>query len=280
MLAEFVITFRETLEAALIVGIALAFLARTKNTHLNVHVYLGVAAGIVASVAAGVLLFSFFGGLEGTLEQLFEGTLMLVAAVAIFTMILWMLSQRHFAKQIENEMHLRIEKKYAIGIALFIFISVFREGLETVIFLASALLQGTGGILLSWAGGIGGIGAAVALGFLLFETSLRVDLKHFFTAANLFLALFGAGILAHSAHEFQEAGILPSQSPLWSTKGLLDQSSTEGSFLRMMFGYADEPTSLEAFAYLSYIALFGAAYFAISNRKEAEGEKAKNASQK
>ena len=257
MFAEGLITFRETLEAALIVGIILAYLEKTGNAKLNRHIYLGVALGLFASVIVAVLFSYIAGGFVGRNEQLFEGSVMLFAAFLISWMILWMLKQERLRAEIEGIVHVKISKGETLGLVLFTAVAVWREGTETVIFLGATAFSNGGLALL---GAILGVAGALALAFVLFETAMRVNLKLFFQGTSVLLILFAAGLVAYSVHEFQEAGVLPEQEPLWSTKGMLDQKSGIGAVARSLFGYADSPTAFEIVAYLLYFALIFVAY--------------------
>src|SRR3989344_9553532 len=103
MIESFIITFREALEVALIVGIILSYLVRTKQTKLNNVVYIGVVSGIVASII-GAFLFNYLAeGFTGRAEEIFEGIIMLVGALLLTTMILWMMKQRHIARELEHK---------------------------------------------------------------------------------------------------------------------------------------------------------------------------------
>lgn len=257
MLPEFLITFRESLEAALVVGIVLAYLERTRNTQYNRHVYLGIIAGLVASMVLAVSFESFAGGFQGKSEEIFEGTVMLIASAMITWMILWMLKQEHVRKEIEERVKVEIDSQHAMGLVLFVFVAVLREGVETVIFLSAAAFKESG---FSLFGALGGIVAAVILAFIIFETAIRVDLKTFFHVTSILLILFSAGLVAHAVHEFQEAGILEEQKALWDTKSILDDKSLVGSILRSLLGYNDNPTLYEVLGYLGYIALVFVAY--------------------
>ncbi len=257
MFPEALITFRETLEAALVVGVMLAYLERSGNAKLNRHIYLGVGIGVFASVIVAVLFSALVGEFEGRNEQLFEGSVMLFASFLISWMILWMLKQEHVRQEIEGIVKVKTNKGELLGLVLFTAVAVFREGTETVIFLGAAAFSNGRLALL---GALLGVAGALALAFVLFETAMRVNLRLFFQGTSVLLILFAAGLVAHSVHEFQEAGVLPEQAPLWSTKLALDQKSGIGAVARSLFGYADSPTALEAIAYLAYFAAIFAAY--------------------
>ncbi len=103
MIQSFIITFRETLEAALVVGIILSYLVRIKQTKYNSVVYIGIALGIIASIIGALLFTIVAGGFTGRAAEIFEGITMLVGALLLTTMILWMMNQKHIAKELEDK---------------------------------------------------------------------------------------------------------------------------------------------------------------------------------
>ena len=124
MITEAIISFRESLEAALLVGIILAYLEKTGNVKYNRHVYLGVMAGIIASAGVAMAFQTLAGGFEGAAENLFEGFLMLLAAALITWMIFWMMKQQQVRRDIEGRVDLSIGGRRVMGLAFFTFISV------------------------------------------------------------------------------------------------------------------------------------------------------------
>lgn len=254
MLAEAIITFRETLEAALIVGIILAYLHRTGNFRYERHVWLGVGAGIVGSLVGAAI----FPAIERLMpEELFEGLIMLVASVMVTWMILWMLKARHIRHEIEKKVKVELDEKRATGLAVFVFLSVFREGIETVLFLGAAAFAGSS---LSILGALAGMAGAVFLAFLLFETTMKVNMKLFFNVTSVILILFAAGLVSHAVKEFQEVKVLPAQEPIWDTSAILDDKSPAGAIPRALFGYRAKPTLLMVGTYLLYLLGVFAAY--------------------
>jgi len=257
MFAEALISFRESLEAALVVGIVLAYLEQTGNTKYNRHIYLGVFAGILASLIGGLALYSIGSDFEGASAKLFEGSMMIIGSVLVSWMILWMLRQAHVKREIEVRVSREISRGYAQGLFFFVFISVFREGIETVIFLSASFFSVQAFSVL---GVLIGFAAAVLLALLIFEAAVRVDLKTFFNATSILLIFFAAGLFSHGIAEFQEGGFLPEQGPVWDSSWLVSEGSTAGIALKSLFGYAPTPTPLQVFAYLFYWVLIGAAY--------------------
>ncbi|UCD02658.1 MAG: FTR1 family iron permease [Candidatus Aenigmatarchaeota archaeon] len=266
--ASFIITFRETLEAALIVGIILAYLSRTGETRYNNFIYLGVAAGIIGSVLAAIIFNYVAGGFEGVAEEIFEGTVMLIGAVLITFMILWMMNQKHLSRKIELKVKDEIQDGRKFGLFLLVFFSVLREGVETVLFLGAASFAGDSSY--SLAGSLGGVAAAIALGYVIFSGMKTIDLKKVFMITGTLLVLFAAGLVAHGVHELQEAGVLPiyiehlwdvnpPQNPDGTYPSLHDNGSV-GSLAKGLFGYNGNPSLLEVVSYLAYIVLLVAVY--------------------
>ena len=129
MIPSFIITFREALEAALIIGIILSFLSRTNQTKYNNIVYLGVVSGVVGSIIGAFLFNHIAGGFSGRAEQIFEGFTMLIGAVLLTTMILWMMRQKHVAKELEEKVSTEITEAHKLGLFFLVFIAIFREGI-------------------------------------------------------------------------------------------------------------------------------------------------------
>ena len=255
MLESFLVTSRETLEASLVVGIVLAYLNRTNNQNYRKTVYYGIIFGILASIIAAFIFTFFAGGFEGKTEQIFEGITMLIGAFLLTTMILWMMKQRHIAKEIEGkvEKHLMGTPLFShIGIFMIIFIAIIREGVETVIFL-NAINYASG---INFFGGTLGIIAAVIVGYLFFVSTRKINLKKLFNVSSVLLILFAAGLVAHGFHEFEEAGLVSGiVTPVFDINYILNEKGVAGSFLKGLFGYNGNPSLLEVIAYASYLVL-------------------------
>ena len=268
MIESFLVTSRETLEASLVVGIVLAYLNRTNNQNYKKTVYYGIGFGILASLLSAVTFTIFSGGLEGKAEQIFEGTTMLFGAFLLTTMILWMMQQRHIAKDIEGkvEKHLMsTEPLFShIGIFMLVSIAIIREGVETVIFL-NALNYASG---INFIGGTLGIVAAILVGYLFFVSTKRINLKKLFNISSILLILFAAGLVAHGMHEFEEAGLVSGiVAPLFDVNHILNEKGLVGSFLKGLFGYNGNPSLLEVLAYASYLGVIFVLYKRIESSK-------------
>ncbi len=262
MISSFIITFREALEAALIVGIILGYLVRTKQTEYNNVVYMGVLSGIVASIMGALLFVRLAGGFTGRAEQIFEGVTMLIGALLLTTMILWMRKQRHIALGLEQRVKTELAEKHRLGLFLLMFVAVLREGIETVIFLGAASFVSSSNNLI---GSSAGIVAAILLGYAIFVGSMKINLKRFFNVTGVLLILFAAGLVAYGVHELQEAKIIPTLvEHLWDinppvnpdgTYPLLHENGYVGSVLKGLFGYNGNPSLLEVLSYGTYLGL-------------------------
>ena len=189
MLSSFLITLREGLEAALLVGIVMTLLVRSGGGDRTRAVWAGVAAAVAASFAAGALLFATGAGLEGTTEQVFEAVAMILAAIVLSWMILWM---RRQSRKLMTDMDGRVGGALAGGAAALFwlgFVVVVREGLETALFLFAAAGE---------AGGAAEVAGAVAIGVGVYRGALRLDLRRVFTVLNVALLAF-AGYLVWGA---------------------------------------------------------------------------------
>ena len=268
MLESFLVTSRETLEASLVVGIVLAYLNRTNNQNYKKTVYYGIVFGILASIISAFIFTIFAGGFEGGAEEIFEGTTMLIGAFLLTTMILWMMQQRHIAKEIEGkvEKHLmKTEPLFShIGIFMIIFVAIIREGVETVIFL-NAINYASG---INFFGGTLGIIAAIVVGYLFFVGFKKINLKKLFNVSSILLILFAAGLVAHGIHEFEEAKIVNGIiTPLFDINHILNEKGIIGSFLKGLFGYNGNPSLLEVIAYVSYLGLIFLVYRRIESSR-------------
>jgi len=206
VLSAFLIALREGVEAALVVGIILVYLSRTGRSYLTRFVWYGVAAAAALSLGVAVALERWHISEDG-----FEGLMLLAASVFVVTMIVWMNRvARHLKKQIEEKVELYAERAgraAGLGIFLFVFLMVLREGAELALILRAVELSTEG--LQTWIGTIAGMGAAVAVGLFFFKGTLRVPLHRFFAVTSVILMLVAFQLALTGVHELSEARWLP-----------------------------------------------------------------------
>ena len=204
MLQAFMITLREGVEAALIVGITLAYLQKIGRPELRKAVYAALGSAFVGSVAGAVVLSRL-----KLNEDVFEGWIMLVAAFFVVTMIIFMMKTgRKLKGEIEGKVGLLAGEDAWFGLFLFVFLMVLREGAETVLALAAVSLNSTA--LLSFIGTVLGILAAVLFGVTFVKGSIRINLQKFFRVTTVILFFVAAQLVISGLHELSENGVLPS----------------------------------------------------------------------
>lgn len=219
MLEALLVTLREGVEAALVVGIIVAFLRREGHERALPAVWTGLAAAAAASLAGAWLLYRW-----AVDEEAFEGVLYVASALVVGSMLVWMWRHaRALAGEMRGALAALVERRGGrrlwSGVFLFTFLMVFREGVETVLFL-SALSLSSGG-LYAFLGAAAGVAAAVAFGVLFVRGSLRVDVGRFLKVTGVALALFVVQLLLNGYHELSEAGWLPASPGTMAAVGPL-----------------------------------------------------------
>lgn len=271
MIADFwtggLIGFREALEATLIVVIFMLILKKSERPELMNSIWKGVGLGIVASIITA-LAFEFIIGGFAENEAWFEGVLMLVSA-GLIAIVIFHLVKHHSKSELEKlaEDAVTDLDGGAKALSVIAFLSVWREGAETVIFMSA-------GTETNWAilGLLIGISAAVFLGWLIQSRGAKVNVKKFFTATTILLIFVGAGLAAHGVHELQEedAGIIPvyneeiwNVNPEWDGTGnapVMHDKGAVGGMMRAMVGWNGDPTMLEFFTWMGYLSVMGILY--------------------
>ena len=257
MFPSLLLSLREGLEAALIIGIIIGALNKLNQEELKPVVWRGVAIAVVLSFVFGLGLNYLGMEFTGQLEEVFEGLAMLLAAAILTWMILWMM--RH-GSEIQRDLeaktaHATLNRS---GSALFIlaFLAVFREGIELALFLMAARIASDPISVL--VGATFGLGGAILLGWMLFATTRRLNLRQFFQTTNVLLLFFAAGLVAYGVHELNEAGWVPAViENVWNINHIISDKSEVGLILKALFGYNGNPSLTEVLAYLSYFIVLG-----------------------
>jgi high-affinity iron transporter len=295
-LPTLVVTLREGVEAALVVGIVLAFLDKAQEPQLKQWVYVGVLGGIVASLGLGF-------GLQEVLLVLQQSqspyatvllpalnTLFTIIAIVMLTwMLFWMTQQSKSLKtELETAVHqaLNTDGQAAWGLSSIAFVAVLREGLEIALFTVTQLRQGWMPIL----GAIAGLLGAVGIGWSFFRLGSKINLKQFFQVMGIFLLLIVAGLLIAATKQFDlalraldtlqgTAGSLCLSSPstgascilgplVWDWHRLLPDDRFPGILLKSLLGYRDRLFLLQLLVYVSFLTIFGGLYWtSVKTRK-------------
>lgn len=263
LIGQFLLAFREALEAALITAIILAYLARTKRKPLTRYAWYGVYLAVAASVIFGASIWFMYGNLSGPTKTLFEGVAALFAVSVLSSMIYWMASKgKELKKEVEKRVEAIVTRGATLALASFSFIVVFREGLETVLFLTSFLLEDPISTLV---GAFLGIVASLTLAYMVFVVGMKINIRKFFYFTSILLVLLAGGLAGYGVHELLEyskdIGVelgwlgehaysldIPKDNPL-------HHESIIGSILAVMFGYTVKAEWARVMVHLVYLAM-------------------------
>ncbi len=258
ILAGSLIGFREAVEAALIIGVLMTWLVRSDRGLLSRWIWFGVGAGIAASLVVASLFAWVWGGLESfeDHEAMFEGVLELFAAL-LLTLVIVHFIRHPSARELEAWADEAFQQKQGMGLFLISFLSVWREGSETVIFIGAGT-EGTNAII----GVFFGIAVATVLAYGFFSRGMEIDISKLFKITNVLLILFAAGLVAHGFHELQEAGVAPVViEEVWDVNPgvdsseeypLLHEKGAIGGIFKALFGWNGNPSLLEVLAWCVY----------------------------
>ncbi|HEY6013097.1 MAG TPA: FTR1 family protein [Candidatus Limnocylindrales bacterium] len=252
---------REGVEAALIISIICAYLARTGHRSQFARVFVGAGAAAGLSAALGVGLYVTVGSFQEPYEQLFEATTLLLAAGVVTWMLFWM---RRQAASVRGELQAAVDRAIREGsvtaMAVLAFVAVLREGIETSLFLVGQAASADQGAPSVVVGAIVGLGAAILLGVGFYHGSRRVNLGTFFRWTGIGLVFIAGGLVAKAAHELIEISVVTvGNQTLFDLRGVLPDEPAAGNvlgqFLHVVFGYTATPEVTTFVAWLAYIAI-------------------------
>jgi high-affinity iron transporter len=252
---------REGVEAALIIAIICAYLAKTGNRREFPKVFAGAGSAILLSAVLGLILFVQVGGLEEPYEQIFEAITLFAAAAVVTWMLFWM---RRQARSVKGELQAAVDRALDQGsilaLAVLAFVAVIREGLETSLFLVGQANSADQHAVWVLVGALIGLAIAAVLGVGFYQGSRRLNLATFFRWTGVGLIFIAAGLLSVGVHELIEIGVIPFGSQtLFDLSGVLPHSADGGNilgqFLRAIFGYSSTPEVLTFAVWLAYVVI-------------------------
>jgi high-affinity iron transporter len=291
-LPTFVLTLREGVEAALVVGIVMAYLKKSQQSYLRSWVYWAIGVGIAISAITGLLFEwgikslgtanqQYSGAVEPALEAIFG----VLAIVMLSWMLLWMTKHAKTLKQeVEGAVDSAVKAQARAGWQIFglVFFAILREGFETVLFIAAKVQQGIFPAL----GAIGGIVAATAIGVLMFKWGLKLNLRKFFSIMGMLLLLLMAGLVVTSLGRLDQAVNAVAQSSrasqgmcffyehfakpadkdcilgpmVWNFSKVLPEEQFPGVIFSTLFGYVQRLYLVQAVGYLLFLLTVGSLY--------------------
>lgn len=261
MIYALLITFREGLEAALILGIVLSYLHRAAPRATTRPVWLGASLAGIVSIGAALALEFLALELPGRWQEAIEGGAMLLAAAVLTWMLAWMRRQSAtIGRELRQRVDLALDTGSGFALGLLAFSAVGREGLETALFLfgGSGRAESVGAY---WFGAIAGLALATVAGIAIYRGSAAIPLRSFFNVTAIALILLAAGMIPSALEELHEADLLFGLGPrLWDTYTLLPDNYGVGRFLATLLGYDASPFAGQVIAYASYLLLAVAIY--------------------
>jgi len=252
--AAFFVTLREGLEAALVIGVIVAYLVKVGRRDAVIQVAIGVGLAAAIALTAGIVIVATIDRLPLRVQETFEGAAAITAAIVLTWMLFWMRRQGRAMKgEIEHAIDQALDRGSTFALVSLAFVAVLREGFETVLFLL-AILGASGGDVagaLTWA--VAGLAVAVGIGVAMFAFGVRINLRTFFTVTGVILIFVAAGLCAYAVRELTEAGWLPITPVAFDITHILSDRDLVGSVLAGLFGYTDTPTWAELVAYFGYL---------------------------
>lgn len=258
--STFIIAFRETLEAALIVSVVLG--ASRGIAGRTTWVAGGLVAGVLGAALVAVFADAISGFFDGMGRELFNAGVLLIAVLMLAWHQVWMGAHGAQLAAESRQMGQRVQAgaRPVSALALVVAIAVLREGSETVLFIYGIAADGAADAASMLLGGALGVASAAALGWGLYAGLLRVPLKHIFKVTGLIMLLLTAGLAAQAAAFLVQAGYLPALGyDIWDSSALLPQEHPVGVFLHILVGYAARPMGIQVLVYVATLLIILAA---------------------
>lgn len=255
MFGSALIIFRETLEAALVLGIIAAATRGVKGRGLWLAT--GVIAGLLGSGVIAALTETIGQLADGSGQELFNAAVLGIAVLMLAWHHIWMSSHgaelARDARQVGTDV--KAGTKAISALAVLVALTVLREGAESVLFLhglASSASMSTSSII---AGGALGLAGGVAVGLIMFLGLMRIPVRWFFSVTSTLLLLLAAGLAGQMARFLIQADWLPTlASPIWDMSHILPTKSAVGSVLHVLVGYEASPTGMQMLFYIITLA--------------------------
>jgi len=231
MFETLTITLREGIEAALVIGIILAYLGKTNKQALKKYVYAGIIAAVVGSIATAIAIQM----LLAEWSEFMEGLMFFIAAFFLGTMLIWMhRTSKHIRQDVEQGVESALDKWQALGVLALTFFMIYREGAEIVLFLSATAKEASAATALE---GLVGLALAVLFGYLFIKGSLRMNLGRFFKITGVMLAVIIFQLIVGGIHEWSEVGIMNLSQTGMKLIGPLVKESASVIFTGIMLGF-------------------------------------------
>ncbi len=231
MFETLTITLREGIEAALVIGIILAYLGKTNKQALKKYVYAGIIMAVAGSIATAITIQM----LLAEWSEVMEGLMFFIAAFFLGTMLIWMhRTSKHIRQDVEQGVESALDKWQAFGVLALTFFMIYREGAEIVLFLSATAKEASAATTIE---GIVGLALATLFGYLFIKGSMRMNLGRFFKITGVMLAVIIFQLIVGGIHEWSEVGFITLSQTGMSIIGPLVKESASIAFTGIMLGF-------------------------------------------
>jgi high-affinity iron transporter len=250
MIGSAVIVFRESLEAALLIGIVAA--ATRGLSGRNLWLAVGIGVGLAGSLVVAGLTETIANLAEGAGQELFNAAVLGIAVLMLGWHNIWMATHgREMAAQAKSVGHaVKSGEREMSALAILIALAVLREGSETALFLYGLAASDGSSQLSLLSGALLGLAGGIAVGWLLYSGLARIPLRHFFTITGGLILFLAAGLAGQMARFLVQGDVIrPLATPLWDTSSLLPMDSLLGNLLHLLAGYEARPSGMQVLFY-------------------------------
>lgn len=258
---EFLIALREGFEAALIISIIYAHLRKLKARSYSPYLWYGSLSAVLIGITAGVTVWLLYGAMPSKIQMLFEAGAAWTATVVLSSVIYWMAVKAPSIKEIiEQNVTMLFSRREALGLSFFAFTVVFREAIETVLFLTPFIIHTP---TPSLTGAILGILFSIALSYGIYVVGMKLNIKRFFYVTSLLLIFLAGGLAGYGTHEFIEYAEKSGINLGWLAENAyelpihagdpLHHKGIIGSIFAVMFGYSTSAEWLRLIVHVSYL---------------------------
>jgi high-affinity iron transporter len=254
MTAGLLITFREGLEAFLVVGIILSYLGRLNLKKYNKWIYMGVFLGLISAFGLGILFQLYYSGFESRLGELqLKVAIMGFAVVVLTYMVIWMSrNSRHIKGSVEKALEIAVSTGNVATLVFMAYLAILREGFETVLFLGAVFGDNLQAPV--FYGGALGLVIALAVTIALFRGMRQIPIKMFFKVTGGLIVVIAAGLCVNMVGVMQDINMLPVfRASLFDLSWLMNDTSEVGVFFKALFGYTHSPSLMQVIVYPSYL---------------------------
>ena len=258
MLASFLITFREGLEAFLIVGIILAYLSRLQVSKYNKYIYIGVFSGIITSlVIAYIFQVVIYDIDDENYQHYMMIAILMFATIVLSYMVIWMANQsKNIKGEMEENLNRLVTAGNVAGMVFLAFLAVIREGFETVLFFSSLSFAENINVEEGLIGAFIGLLLSIVLVYFLMRGAKNIPIKAFFKYTGLLILIIAGGLFGSAVSMMQASELLPTVVPMvYDISNILDDRSVFGTFLRALFGYNSSPSMLHLSSWVLYMSI-------------------------